>query len=140
MAAIICCTLELMFNQSSRSAVAHQVHFYQCQLKLSVMLVITFPHPAMPPAHIIVFTRLFVMQVAREAAEEVKEAVAAAGAKASAGDGGLDMFADNVDPDMFAGTPTRPQGTAPAKKALLDNYDDAEGYYNFQVCESCCCV
>lgn len=77
------------------------------------------------------------MQVAREAAEEVKEAVAAAGAKASAGDGGLDMFADNVDPDMFAGTPTLPQGTAPAKKALLDNYDDAEGYYNFQVSESC---
>ena len=79
------------------------------------------------------YSRLFVMQVAREAAEEVKEAVAAAGAKASAGDEGLDMFADNVDADMFAGTPLLPQGTAPAKKALLDNYDDAEGYYNFQV-------
>lgn len=71
--------------------------------------------------------------MAREAAEEVKDAVAAAGANGSAGDGGLDMFADNVDADMFAGTPLLPQGTAPAKKALLDNYDDAEGYYNFQV-------
>ena len=75
------------------------------------------------------------MQVAREAAEEVKEAVVAAGAKGSNADGGLDMFADNVDADMFAGGPQLPQGTAPAKKALLDNYDDAEGYYNFQVSE-----
>lgn len=90
----------------------------------------------MPTAHFKDYSTLFVIQVAREAAEEVKEAVAAAGAKASAGDAGLDMFADNVDADMFAGTPLLPQGTAPAKKALLDNYDDAEGYYNFQVCES----
>ena len=94
-------------------------------------------HTVMPTAHFNSYSRLFVMQVAREAAEEEKEAVAAAGAKASAGDGGLDMFADNVDADMFAGTPLLPQGTAPAKKALLDNYDDAEGYYNFQVGESC---
>ena len=48
------------------------------------------------------------------------------------------MFADNVDADMFAGTPGASQVTAPAKKALLDNYDDAEGYYNFQVCGSAC--
>lgn len=76
------------------------------------------------------------MQVAREAAEEVKEAVVAAGAKGSHADaGGLDMFADNVDADMFAGDAPLPQGTAPVKKALLDNYDDAEGYYNFQVSE-----
>lgn len=73
------------------------------------------------------------MQVPREAAEEAKEAVVAAGAKGSNGDGGLDMFADDVDADMFAGDPQLPQGTAPVKKALLDNYDDAEGYYNFQV-------
>ena len=72
------------------------------------------------------------MQVAREAAEEVKDAVVAAGASVSAGDGGLDMFADNVDADIFTGTPLVPQAAAPAKKALLDNYDDAEGYYNFQ--------
>ncbi|KAL3130724.1 hypothetical protein ABBQ38_000071 [Trebouxia sp. C0009 RCD-2024] len=75
-------------------------------------------------------------KVAREAAEEVKEAVVAAGAKGSHADaGGLDMFADNVDADMFAGDAPLPQGTAPVKKALLDNYDDAEGYYNFQVGE-----
>ena len=59
-------------------------------------------------------------------------APAAAAAAAATGDG-LDMFADNVDADMFAEDPVVPAGTAPAKKALLDNYDDVEGYYNFQV-------
>ena len=57
---------------------------------------------------------------------------AAAAAAAAIGDG-LDMFADNVDADMFAEDPVVPVGAAPAKKALLDNYDDVEGYYNFQV-------
>ena len=70
----------------------------------------------------------------REAAEEAKDAVAATGAAAGADAGaGLDMFADNVDADMFAETPKAAASAAPAKKALLDNYDDAEGYYNFQV-------
>ncbi len=72
-------------------------------------------------------------QVPREAAEEAKEAVAAPTAAAVAGGDGLDMFADNVDADMFAEDPGAPVGIAPAKKALLDNYDDVEGYYNFQV-------
>lgn len=79
------------------------------------------------------------LQVPRQAAEEAKEAVvapaapaAAAAAAAAIGDG-LDMFADNVDADMFAEDPVVPVGAAPAKKALLDNYDDVEGYYNFQV-------
>ncbi len=74
--------------------------------------------------------------MAREAAEEVKE-VAVASAAIGGGGGGLDMFADNFDADMFAENPLVPVGTAPAKKALLDNYDDAEGYYNFQVCSTC---
>lgn len=72
-------------------------------------------------------------QVPREAAEEAKAAVAAPTAAAAAGGDGLDMFADNIDADMFAEDPVAPVGTAPAKKALLDNYDDVEGYYNFQV-------
>ncbi|KAL0041958.1 hypothetical protein WJX79_010312 [Trebouxia sp. C0005] len=74
-------------------------------------------------------------KVPREAAEEAKEAVAAPTAPAAAGGDGLDMFADNVDADMFAEDPVAPVGLAPAKKALLDNYDDVEGYYNFQVGE-----
>lgn len=76
----------------------------------------------------------------REAAEEAKEAVAAPAAAAAAGGDGLDMFADNVDADMFAEDPGAPVGIAPAKKALLDNYDDVEGYYNFQVagCAASC--
>ncbi len=69
----------------------------------------------------------------REAAEEAKEAIAAPTAAAAGGGDGLDMFADNVDADMFAEDPGAPVGIAPAKKALLDNYDDVEGYYNFQV-------
>ena len=70
----------------------------------------------------------------REAAEEAKDAVAATAAAAGADAGaGLDMFADNLDADMFAETPKAAASAAPAKKALLDNYDDAEGYYNFQV-------
>jgi len=71
--------------------------------------------------------------VPREAAEEAKEAVAAPAAAAAGGGDGLDMFADNIDADMFAEDPVAPVGIAPAKKALLDNYDDVEGYYNFQV-------
>jgi len=78
--------------------------------------------------------------VPREAAEEAKEAVAAPTAAAVAGGDGLDMFADNLDADMFAEDPGAPVGIAPAKKALLDNYDDVEGYYNFQVavCAASC--
>ena len=89
----------------------------------------------MSPYHII--NPKCMLQIPREAAGEVKEAIAAsAAANGGAGtntDGGLDMFADNLDADMFADAPLPPVGTAPAKKALLDNYDDAEGYYNFQV-------
>lgn len=79
-------------------------------------------------------------QVPREAAEEAKEAVAAPAAAAAGGGDGLDMFADNIDADMFAEDPVAPVGIAPAKKALLDNYDDVEGYYNFQVavCDESC--
>ena len=68
------------------------------------------------------------LQVPREAAEEAKDAVVATAATAGADAGaGLDMFADNVDADMFAETPKAAASAAPAKKALLDNYDDAEG-------------
>ena len=41
-----------------------------------------------------------------------------------------------VDDKVFAGSPGRGGNGAvgPAtKRGLLDNYDDAEGYYNFQV-------
>ena len=39
-----------------------------------------------------------------------------------------------VDDDMFGTGPAAPAGAAPVvKKGLLDNYDDVEGYYNFQV-------
>lgn len=51
--------------------------------------------------------------------------------------GGLDMFADELDADMFSDAPMVASAVAPEKKALLDNYDDAEGYYNFQVCFAC---
>ncbi|DBA83621.1 hypothetical protein WJX77_009445 [Trebouxia sp. C0004] len=74
-------------------------------------------------------------KVPREAAKEAKEAVAAPAVAAGVGGDGLDMFADNVDAHMFAEDPVAPVGIAPAKKALLDNYDDVEGYYNFQVGE-----
>lgn len=47
----------------------------------------------------------------------------------------FDMFsADKVD-DMFGDAPVgapMPLQNAP-KRGLLDNYDDSEGYYNFQV-------
>ena len=39
-----------------------------------------------------------------------------------------------VDDDMFGPGTAAPAGAAPVvKKGLLDNYDDVEGYYNFQV-------
>ena len=39
-----------------------------------------------------------------------------------------------VDDDMFGPGTTAPAAGAPVvKKGLLDNYDDVEGYYNFQV-------
>lgn len=47
------------------------------------------------------------------------------------------MFADELDADMFLDAPMAASAVAPEKKALLDNYDDAEGYYNFQVCVAC---
>ena len=43
------------------------------------------------------------------------------------------MFADELDADMFSDAPMTASAVAPEKKSLLDNYDDAEGYYNFQV-------
>ena len=57
--------------------------------------------------------------------------------------GGLDMFSEDADTDMFAATPVAGRaGAAQANKprALADNFDDAEGYYNFQasiVCMLC---
>ncbi len=44
-----------------------------------------------------------------------------------------DMFAE--EDDIFAATPDAPRPTAAAKRGLQDAYDDAEGYYNFQVGE-----
>lgn len=52
-----------------------------------------------------------------------------------AGEAGFDMFsADQVD-DMFGDAPVGapvPSQNAP-KRGLVDNFDDSEGYYNFQV-------
>ena len=45
------------------------------------------------------------------------------------------MFSEDADTDMFAATPVAGRaGAAQANKprALADNFDDAEGYYNFQ--------
>ena len=45
------------------------------------------------------------------------------------------MFSEDADNDMFAATPVAGRaGAAQANKprALADNFDDAEGYYNFQ--------
>jgi hypothetical protein len=57
---------------------------------------------------------------------------AAAAAAAAAGGGGDDMFADD---DMFGegggGGGVKRNPVVPA--GLVDNYDDPEGYYNFQV-------
>ena len=38
-----------------------------------------------------------------------------------------------IDDDMFGPGTTAPAGGGAVKKGLLDNYDDVEGYYNFQV-------
>ena len=72
------------------------------------------------------------VQVPKQAAEETQQAAGAVPAK-SGGVAGLDMFADELDADMFSDAPMTASAVAPEKKALLDNYDDAEGYYNFQV-------
>lgn len=47
----------------------------------------------------------------------------------------LDLVEDDDVPDMFNITPTdEAVAVAPAvRKGLVDGYDDAEGYYNFQV-------
>jgi hypothetical protein len=50
----------------------------------------------------------------------------------------LDMFDDTVEADIFAAeSPDAAAGAVPAApaiaKGLVDSYDDAEGYYNFQV-------
>lgn len=54
----------------------------------------------------------------------------------------FDMFtAEKVD-DMFGDAPVGapvPLQKAP-KRGLLDNYDDSEGYYNFQVFLAACLV
>ena len=45
------------------------------------------------------------------------------------------MFSEDADTDMFAATPVAGRaGAAQVNKprALADNFDDAEGYYNFQ--------
>lgn len=48
---------------------------------------------------------------------------------------GFDMFATEKIEDMFGDEPVAaPAGATEApKRGLLDNYDDSEGYYNFQV-------
>ena len=38
-----------------------------------------------------------------------------------------------IDDDMFGPGTTAPAAGGAVKKGLLDNYDDVEGYYNFQV-------
>ena len=46
----------------------------------------------------------------------------------------LDIFADNVDTileQQAQGAPV--EGPAMGNRALQDNFDDPEGYYNFQV-------
>lgn len=72
------------------------------------------------------------MQVPKQAAVEMQQAAAAVPASSGKA-AGLDMFADELDADIFTDAPAVSQAVAPEKKALLDNYDDAEGYYNFQV-------
>lgn len=45
------------------------------------------------------------------------------------------MFSEDAETDMFAATPVagRVGAAQPNKpRALADNFDDAEGYYNFQ--------
>lgn len=55
------------------------------------------------------------------------------------GGGDVDMFDSDAEADIFAATPAggvANAGRAPPKgRALVDAYDDAEGYYNFQVGE-----
>ena len=55
-----------------------------------------------------------------------------------AGEADFDMFGAGQVDDMFGDAPVgapMPSQNAP-KRGLLDNYDDSEGYYNFQVCDS----
>lgn len=67
-------------------------------------------------------------------AAEAEQTAAAAG-------GDVDMFAETAEADIFAETPPERPGGGPAKplvpktRALADAYDDADGYYNFQVGE-----
>lgn len=82
--------------------------------------------------HILQISCLLILQVPKQAAQETQEAAAAVPVKTS-DPGGFDMFADGIDADMFSDAPALNAAVAPEKKALLDNYDDAEGYYNFQV-------
>ena len=47
----------------------------------------------------------------------------------------FDMFALDADVDLLNDNPppAGEKGPGAAPRGLLDNYDDAEGYYNFQV-------
>jgi hypothetical protein len=48
----------------------------------------------------------------------------------------FDMFADQPEsevPDIFAGSPGNGPVIPIAQRRLQDNFDDPEGYYNFQV-------
>ena len=50
--------------------------------------------------------------------------------------GEVDIFSTEVVEDMFADEPVAAPAAAghnAPKRGLLDNYDDSEGYYNFQV-------
>jgi hypothetical protein len=49
----------------------------------------------------------------------------------------IDMFADQPEsevPDIFAGSPGNGPVIPVGQRRLQDNFDDPEGYYNFQVC------
>lgn len=48
----------------------------------------------------------------------------------------IDMFADQPEsevPDIFAGSPGNGPVIPIGQRRLQDNFDDPEGYYNFQV-------
>lgn len=57
----------------------------------------------------------------------------------------VDMFADQPEsevPDIFSGSPRDGPVVPIAQRRLQDNFDDPEGYYNFQVSPVCgffCC-